>query len=145
MALISPEAADIFSKKFEEFFDFFSREFTVNKEPLRVLVSPAVAPLYGYEAQSTPENYTYIPVNKKFKGRISYNKKQNEDTLSDLQFNVAKGVVTIVVKEDAKNYIEQGTTLNIEFDGKTFNKISSFAVRKYLNNTYYQYYLEETK
>lgn len=145
MALINSGVAAQFSQKFEEFFDYFSREFTVHKEPLKVLVSPATTPLYGYDASSTPNNYTYIPQNQTFQGRISYNKKQNEETISDLQFAVTKGIVTLIVKEQAKNYIENGPTIKIEFDGKTFNKITTPAIRKYLNNTYYQYYLEETK
>lgn len=145
MSLISSQTAQAFSEKFEEFFDYFSRDIVVHKEPLKVLVSNPTPPLYGYDSQSIPESYQYIPVNSTFKARISYNKKQNEETLSDLQFSLAKGVVTIVVKEPAKSYIENGTTLKIEFDGKSFNKISAFAVRKYLNNTYYQCYLEETK
>ena len=45
----------------------------------------------------------------------------------------------------AKKYIDNGTNLNTQFDGKTFNKITTAGVRKYLNNTYYQYYLQETK
>lgn len=145
MSFINPSVADRFSQEFEKFFDYFSREFIVHKEPLKVLVSPAATPLFGYDTTSIPENYTYIPQNQTFKGRISYNKKQNEETISDLQFAVTKGVVTLIVKEDAKNYIENGTTIKIEFDNKTFNKITTPAIRKYLNNTYYQYYLEETK
>lgn len=145
MALISPASADKFSQKFEEFFDYFAREFTVHKEPTKVIAQAPVNELYGYNDQSAPQNYTYIPVNAQFKGRISYNKKQSEDILADLQFSIAKGIVTLVVKENAKNYIENGATLKIEFDGKTFNKTTTPAIRKYLNNTYYQYYLEEIK
>jgi hypothetical protein len=145
MSLISPSVAASFSAEFEKFFDYFSRDFVVNKEPLKVLVSPATTPLFGYETQSTPAAYNYIPVQATFKGRISYNKKQSEDIVTEVRVAIARGIVTLIVKEPAKNYIDTGTTLNIEFDGKTFNKITTAGVRKYLNNTYYQYYLEETK
>lgn len=144
MSFIDAKVAAKFSQEFDKFFDYFSRDFTVNKEPLRELVSPATAPLFGYDNQSNPESYTYIPVSSSFKGRISYNKKQSEDILSDVRLTVARGIVTLVVKENAKNYIDRGATINIQFDGKTFNKVTSAGVRKYLNNTYYQYYLEET-
>ena len=40
---------------------------------------------------------------------------------------------------------EQQNGWHLLFDGKTFNKITTAGVRKYLNNTYYQYYLQETK
>jgi hypothetical protein len=145
MSFIDSSVAAGFSQEFENFFDYFAREFTVNKEALKVLTSPATTPLFGYDLQSAPESYEYIPVQATFRGRISYNKKQGEDLLTDLRVNITEGIVTLIVKEDAKNYIDNGTTLNIQFDGKTFNKITTAGVRKYLNNTYYQYYLQETK
>jgi hypothetical protein len=145
MSFIDPSVAAGFSQEFENFFDYFAREFTVNKEPLRVLTSPATTPVFGYDLQSAPESYDYIPVQASFKGRISYNKKQGEDLLADLRVSVTEGIVTLIVKRDARDYIDRGITLNIQFDGKTFNKITTGGVRKYLNNTYYQYYLQETK
>jgi hypothetical protein len=145
MSFIDSSVAAGFSQEFENFFDYFAREFTVNKEALKVLTSPATTPLFGYDLQSAPESYEYIPVQATFRGRISYNKKQGEDLLTDLRVNITEGIVTLIVKEDAKKYIDNGTTLNIQFDGKTFNKITTAGVRKYLNNTYYQYYLQETK
>ena len=145
MSLIDPSVADKFSKEFDKFCDYFSREFIVNKEPIKVLTSPATTPIFGYDVQSVPEAYEFIPVQATFKGRISYNKKQSEDLLTDIRINITEGIVTLIVKEDAKNYIDQGKVLNIQFDGKTFNKITTAGVRKYLNNTYYQYYLQETK
>ena len=145
MSFIDSSVAAGFSQEFENFFDYFAREFTVNKEALKVLTSPATTPLFGYDLQSAPESYEYIPVQATFRGRISYNKKQGEDLLSDLRVNITEGIVTLIVKQDARNYIDNGTTLNIQFDGKTFNKITTAGVRKYLNNTYYQYYLQETK
>jgi len=145
MALLSSGVAAEFSKQFEDFFDYFSREILVHKEPIKIINPAPINELYGYNDQSAPENYTYVPVNATFKGRISYNKNQTTDSLADLQFNVTKGIVTIVVKEDAKNYIENGKTLKLEFDGKAFNITTSYAIRKFLNNTYYQYYLEEIK
>lgn len=144
MSFIDPSVAAGFSQEFENFFNYFAREFVVNKEPLKVLITPATTPLFGYDTQSTPEAYDYIPVQATFRGRISYNKKQSEDLLTDVRVSIAKGIVTLIVKEDAKNYIDNGTTLNIQFDGKTFNKITTAGVRTYLNNIYYQYYLEET-
>lgn len=145
MSFIDPSVADKFSKEFDKFFDYFSREFTVNKEPIKVLVSPATTPLFGYDTQSVPEAYNYVPVQANFKGRISYNKKQSEDILTDARLSIARGIITLVVKQDARDYIDQGKVINIQLDGKTFNKITTAGVRKYLNNTYYQYYLEETK
>ena len=54
MSFIDSSVAAGFSQEFENFFDYFAREFTVNKEALKVLISPATTPLFGYDLQSTP-------------------------------------------------------------------------------------------
>jgi hypothetical protein len=50
---------------------------TVNKEALKVLTSPATTPLFGYDLQSAPESYEFIPFQATFRGRIYYNKEHN--------------------------------------------------------------------
>jgi hypothetical protein len=104
------------------------------------------APLYGYGSSSDPVNYTYIPVNATFNGRIFYNNSKDADAVnSDLKLVFARGDVTLKVKQDARDYIANGKTIKLEFDGKTWNVITEDIVKKYLNNTYYVYGLEQTK
>jgi len=146
MSIMNPTIASGIAQEFDQFFDSFSRDIIVHKEPKKILNS--VQPtniLYGYDAQGNQPQYTFIPESKIFKARISYNKKQTVESLSELQFSIPQGSVTIVVKEDAKNYIENNKTLKIEFDTKAFKIVTTPAVRKFLTKTYYQYFLEETK
>lgn len=145
MPLINLNIASGIAQEFEQYFDSFSRDIVVHKEPKKILTSPQTAPIFGYEAQSNPAQYTYIPESRTFKARISYNKKQTVESIQEIQFFVPQGSVTIVVKEDAKNYIDNNKTIKIEFDGKAFKVVTTAAVRKFLTNTYYQYFLEETK
>lgn len=145
MSLINPTIASGIAQEFDQYFDSFSREITVHKEPKKILSSSQTAPIFGYDAQqSSQAQYKYIPESKTFKARISYSKNQSIEQLQEIQFNIAKGSVTIVVKEDAKNYIDNNKIIKIEFDDKTFKLVSKAAVRRFLTKTYYQYFLEET-
>lgn len=145
MSFIDSGVASSFSSEFERFFDYFARPIVVHKEPIQVINQVQQTNMYGYDSQSNEVNYTYIPVTGVFMARISHQKNQVEDILSDLRLNIAEGKTTIIVKENAKNFISNGKTLKIEFDGKAFNSISTYAVRRYLDKEFYQYYLQETK
>lgn len=145
MSLINPTIASGIAQEFDQYFDSFSRDITVHKEPKKIISSFQGAPIFGYDSQQSTQNqYQYIPEFKTFKARISYNKNQAVEQLQEIQFSVTKGSVTIVVKEEAKNYIDNNKTIKIEFDGKTFKLVSTAAIRKFLTKTYYQYFLEET-
>ena len=146
MSFISEEVAAEFSKSYDDFFNHFSRPFIVHKEPVKVMQQLESAPLYGYGSNSDPVNYTYIPVSATFSGRIYYNNARDTDAVdSDLKLVFARGDVTLKVKQDAKDYISNGKTIKVEFDDKTWNIITEDIVKKYLNNTYYVYGLEQTK
>jgi hypothetical protein len=146
MSFISPTVAASFSKDYDDFFVYFSRPFVVHKEPIKVLESIQSPTMYGYGSSSDSANYTYIPVNATFDGRIYYNNAKDIDAVnSDLKLVFARGDVTLKVKQNARDYIANGRTIKLEFDGKTWNVITEDTVKKYLNNTYYVYGLEQTK
>jgi hypothetical protein len=146
MSFISSEIATSFSKDYDDFFVYFSRPFIVHKEPIKVLESVQSPTMYGYGSSSDSANYTYIPVNATYSGRIFYNNSRDTDAVnSDLKLVFARGDVTLKVKQDARDYIANGKTIKLEFDGKTWNVITEDIIKKYLNNTYYVYGLEQTK
>ena len=146
MSLIDSKSAAEFSKDYDNFFVYFSRPFVVHKEPIKVLESIQSPTMYGYGSSSDSANYTYIPVNATFNGRIYYNNSRDVDAVnSDLKLVFARGDVTLKVKQDARDYIANGRTIKLEFDGKTWNVITEDIVKKYLNNSYYVYGLEQTK
>ena len=147
MSFIDPTIAKDFSKQYDDFFTYFSRPFVIHKEPIKVLQQLQNAPIYGYGSNSDSVNYTYIPVTGTFNGRIYYNhsRRDYEDVDTDLKFIFAKGDVTLRVKQDARNFIANGKTIKLEFDGKAWNVITEDIPKKYLDNTYYLYGLEQTK
>jgi hypothetical protein len=146
MSFINSTAAAEFSQDYDNFFTYFSRPFIVHKDPVRIVEQVQSAPLYGYGQSSDAVNFTYIPVTGTFNGRIYYNNSNDADAVNnDLKLVFVKGDVTLKVKQDARDFIANGRTIKLEFDGKTWNVITEDIVKKYLNNTYYVYGLEQTK
>ena len=100
MSFIDDKTAASFSAEMDSYFDYFSRQFIVYKEPIRVLVQPESPTLYGYGSSSNAENYTYIPVTGIFMGRVQYNRGQDTDAVnSDLKIVFARGDVTLTTKQ----------------------------------------------
>jgi hypothetical protein len=146
MSFINSTAAAEFSQDYDNFFTYFSRPFIVHKDPIRIVDQIQSAPLYGYGQSSDAVNFTYIPVTGTFNGRIYYNNSNDADAVNnELKLVFVKGDVTLKVKQDARDFIANGRTIKLEFDGKTWNLITEDIVKKYLNNTYYVYGLEQTK
>jgi hypothetical protein len=146
MSFINSTTAAEFSRDYDDFFTYFSRPFVVHKDPIRVVEQVQSTPLYGYGQSSDAVNFTYIPVTGTFNGRIYYNNSNDTDVVNnELKLVFVKGDVTLKVKQDARDFIANGRTLKLEFDGKTWNVITEDIVKKYLNNTYYVYGLEQTK
>jgi hypothetical protein len=146
MSFINSITAADFSKDYDDFFTYFSRPFVVHKDPIRVVEQVQSTPLYGYGQPSDAVNFTYIPVTGIFNGRIFYNNSRDVDAVnSDLKLVFARGDVTLKVRQDARDFIANGRTIKLEFDGKTWNVITEDAVKTYLNNLYYVYGLEQTK
>ena len=87
-----------------------------------------------------------MPVTGIFNGRIIYNNSRDTDAVnSDLKIVFARGDVTLKVKKNARDFIANGKTIKLEFDGKTWNVITEDSIQEYLNNSYYIYGLEQTK
>lgn len=132
----------------EDLFDTFARDITIHKEPKKIITQENISSLPGYEEESIQENIEYIPESKVFKAKIKYNNEQELVKLAGLGLNtsISKGVVKIKVRQDARDYILNGTkTEKIEIDGKAFNIVTDEAVKKFFNTTYYIFFLEAIK
>ncbi len=73
MSYISSDVAASFSNEYDQFFDYFSRAFIVNKDPIRVINQLSSPMIYGYGQNSDQTNFTYVPVTGVFNGRKYYN------------------------------------------------------------------------
>lgn len=130
----------------EDLFDTFARDITIHKQPKKNIYQSINNSMIGYGETSIQENIEYIPESKIFKAKIKYNNDQDLAQIKELANFLSKGIVKIKVRQDARDYILNGTkTEKIEFDGKSFNIISDEAVKKFFNTTYYIFYLELIK
>jgi len=130
----------------EDLFDTFARDIIIHKQPKKNISQSINNSMIGYGESSIEENMEYIPESKIFKAKIKYNNDQDLVQIKELANFLSKGIVKIKVRQDARDYILNGTkTERIEFDGKSFNIISDEAVKKFFNTTYYIFYLEVAK
>ena len=129
-------------------FDTFKRQITINKSPKKVISQINQSQLFGYGEAANPVNYAYTPQSGIYYAKVSYLEYKGDEYIQDFQSKVDSNLVRIKVQSDAKEYIENGTTENIEIDNKTFNLLGDYIVKNFLGSngyTTYIYYLQETK
>ena len=133
-----------FQSSFLNIFETFKKTIKIHKEPIRQVISKnSDSTLPGYNEGSNISNYNLVPVNSTFDALIRYGMKQETSIADDTGIQVPEGQVTIKVQQAARDYISNGKTESIEFDGKSFNLISRDAVRDYFGLKIYVYILEE--
>lgn len=146
MNLVTGNLAYYFTGALRDHFDTFSnwRSVIVNKEPIK-LINTTENSLMGYN-NSSVENYTLIPVSGVFPCVIVNALKDNERDLINTQVKTrgAANESKIKVKEDCKNFILSGKTLNIIVDENVYNITSNFEVQNYLGLKYYYFNLQNT-
>jgi hypothetical protein len=101
--------------------------------------------MLGYDENSNIVDYTYTPRNQTFDAVIKYSVSENLQENPEIKLKFSDQQVEIYVKADCANYINTDRTENITFDGKTFNVYSTSIVKHYQRNTYYVYFLKETR
>jgi hypothetical protein len=130
----------------DTWFETFKKSIIVNKEPIKNIIQNTANQLLGYEENSNIVDYTYTPRNQTFDAVIKYNdNKENLEENSEIKLKFTDQNVEIYVKKDCADYINTDRTENIRFDDKTFNVYSTSIVKHYQRNTYYVFYLKETR
>lgn len=129
----------------DTWFETFKKSITVNKEPIKNIVQNTTNQMLGYDENSNIVDYTYTPRNQTFDAVIKYTVNENLQENPEIKLKFPDQQVEIYVKPDCANYINTDRTENITFDGKTFNIYSTSIVKHYQRNTYYVYFLKETK
>lgn len=119
-----------------------NRLITVYKEPLKIINSSQQG-LFGYENNDQEQNITNIEQKQSFYGIITYKDNQKQKDLLDLNTSTFDGDVRIKVDAEARNFINNGNNIFIEFDSKKFNLVTSDRIQNYLGKEYYVYHLKE--
>jgi hypothetical protein len=129
----------------DTWFETFKKSITVNKEPIKNIVQNTTNQILGYDENSNIVDYTYTPRNQTFDAVIKYTVTENLQENPEIKLKFTDQQVEIYVKADCANYINTDRTENITFDGKIFNVYSTSIVKHYQRNTYYVYFLKETR
>tara|TARA_Y100000310_G_C20115043_1_gene548890 strand:+ start:113 stop:562 length:450 start_codon:yes stop_codon:yes gene_type:complete len=145
--LLSSTDKQFFVNVLGDIFDTFKREIVVHKEPKKKIINPAIELFAGYAESSRPDNIEYVHESKTFSALISYAdslSQQQNKSISEINSRIQKGTVRIKVTQEARDYIINGRTENVEVDGKKFNVITFDAVKYFFGLRWYVFYLEET-
>lgn len=144
-SLISSGEKAALSGVFDDVFDTFSRNIVIYKEPVKTVASINESNIFGYGDSSNQVNYSYTAQSGTYPATIQYSDQQSQKYYTEMGGAIPKGDVRIKVKGDCKSYIENGKTEKIEFDGKSWDLVSTDAVKRFLDSEFYVYYLERRK
>lgn len=132
------------SNIFTDIFDTFKRTITVHKEPTKTIATINQSALFGYNDASNVVNYSYESVSSSFDATIRYIEAGRDDNFAgDFNSYIEGTLVRIKVQKAARDYIEDGRTEKITFDDRCFKVIGNDTVKKFLDSTFYVYYLKE--
>jgi len=145
MSFISNSVINVtpFTGAYQDFFDYFKKEVLVYKEPQKTVADVDLSFLYGYGTDSNGDNYSFTPVSGVFSGLIVYGTNRDDQDLQQANIRLPDDAVKLKVEKTARDYINNGRTESLEFDGKKFFVKSSDTKEVFLNRNYYVYILAE--
>lgn len=146
MSLLTSTNINEFTGCFAEHFDLFSsgKLLIVHKEPKIVVTNTSANVYAGYGGLSNESNTTYIPVSGGFPAVRLYG-KENEEILKSLNTSFPHGACRIKVKEDARNFINNGKNEKFELENLTFNGALEETPQNFLGLVYYRFTLYKTQ
>lgn len=149
MSLLSTSELNSFMSDMNDHFDQFSsnHSLVIYKRAQQILSTPDSNTYFGYgqDAQNA-DNITYQTISGVFPCMVITPSADNKDIpFSWVPFFLVNGEKIIKVKQDAKQFIENGIANDVFIlDSETFRKISSSVLKKYGNNLYYYFKLGTT-
>lgn len=145
-SLLTSAQKTIFKKGLDDLFDTFKQDIVVYKDAQIEVIDVNQPRMFGYNERVDISNINFVPVTGVFSALVNYNKDQKQNYLNELGNQIAKGDVSIKVKNDAYDFIENnGTTLNISINDTLYKILSSESFRRYITPDYYTYYLERVR
>lgn len=141
--LFSAAVAASFTGEFAKHFDTFAQwtPIVVNKEPIKSL-NVSVPTYNSYGNDDNNQDYTLIPVSATFSGIVIYPPQKVDLENKTAKFMLASNQVMIKVKQEARDYINNGKTENVIVDGNIYNVSTTYKVQHYLGLEYYYFTLE---
>jgi hypothetical protein len=145
-SLLSASEKTAFKAALDDLFDTFKQDIIIYKEAKIQLIDINQPRIFGYNERIDISNINYAPVTGVFPALVNANKNQDQERLDEAGNFLAKGQVTIKIKPDAYNYINNnGTTLNIAIGDDMYKIVSTASARRFISPDYYIYILERER
>lgn len=144
--LISPVERAVLTGIFDDIFDTFQRTIIVYKEPVRTLISPVPnTNLFGFGESQQNDIYTYSGVSGVFPAVIRYGPIPPADYQPEMLTYLFASSVSIKVRKDCRDFIQDGKTEKIIVDGLTWILDSDQKKQTFLDSAYYVFNLKNSK
>lgn len=145
-SLLTASEKTKFKSALNDLFDTFKQDIIVYKEAQIQIVDINQPRMYGYNERVDVSNINYVPVTGVFSALVNFNINQNQQTVEDLGNFTPEGQVTIKIKQDAYDFINNnGATINIAIGDKMFKVVSSVSDRRFITSDYFIYILERER
>lgn len=145
-SLISAAEKAVFTGALNDLFDTFKQDVVVYKEARIQYIDINQPRIFGYNDRVDISNINYIPVTGVYPALVRFKKDQDQERIKELGNLTPEGEVSIKVKQDAYNYINNsGATIGIGIGDSMYKIISSKSDRRFISTDYYIYFLERQK
>jgi hypothetical protein len=145
MAIITQSQIDDFASIFSGHFDIFGyHTLVVWKEPKKI-ISESPGPSYpGYDNTSVIQTITYQQVSGSFPALRVKDGDPRWKEFDQTRQQITKAQLRIKVKPDCRDYIMNGKTELVHYDGLPCNIVSDDAGQNYFGQQYHYFTLERT-
>lgn len=145
-SLISETEKNVLTGIFNDIFDTFQRAIVVYKEPIKTQVSVQPSNLiYGFGESQAEDAYTYSEVTGVFPAVVRYAGLQGVTQNSELVAMIPEGEVSIKVRKDCRDFINDGKTEKFVFDDRVFFLDSEEKKQTFLSSEFFIFKLKATK
>jgi hypothetical protein len=146
-SLISTTEKTVLTGIFGDIFDTFARDIVVYKEPIKtaIPVNPGNF-VYGFGEEQGQDSFTYTEVTGVFPAVVRYGTQPQDVTQNaDINAYIADGEVSIKVRKNCRDFINNGKTEKIVFDDRTFFLDSDEKKQTFLSSEFFIFKLKATK
>ncbi len=144
-SLISNSEKSVLTGIFDSIFDTFSRTIVVYKESTKIpiQVNPSNF-LYGFGENQGEDSFSFVEVTGVYPAVIRY-KHQNVELGREINVYIPIGEVSIKVRKDCRDFINNGKTDKIVFDDKTYILDSEEKKQNFLDSNFWVFNLKTIK
>lgn len=130
---------------FNDIFDTFHRRIVIYKEPTKTArtIDPSNA-VYGFGEVQSDYGFDYTEVTGVYPATVRYEEQKLQD-ISDGNFKVVDGSVSIKVKRDCRDFINLGSTEKVLLDDRTFVIDGEEQKRTFLDSEFWIFKLKAVK